>query len=714
VVSAMINLAHVLWPLGELERARRLVEEALTYAIQSGHVPTMAYGQYYKCLFEAVARDAARAMPHADALVGLSREHGLPFFLNSGTFYHGWTHWHAGDREAGAAEMRQGIALAREHGIGLTMPLYGLLLAEAEAEMGRVEVGLTSLDDLLPEIERTGQRWIEAELHRARGEILLKRDAANPAPAEEAFLIAIAVAKQQATRSFELRAALSLSKLYQSTGRPADAHAVLAQALEGFPALTLLPSGRKPAPSKARGAGDEGYRAGDEGPRALTPDPSAERERRDAAYAEMPELREAEALFEALADSDEVRAAMARREGRLKLQVAYGKALMSVRGFGAPETRAAFARASEFAQGAVDASARFATLYGVWLGAICQEGFAPGRLAAEDMLAESARTGDPAAAGVAHRAMGASLLYGGAFAEAIEHLDRAVALLETADSPELALRFNASPLAAARILRALAAFVTLDPDRAASEARRAVAEAESIGDAASQSYVYGWKAILEAVRRNAGEARADAERVLAITADRELRMWAPSATVVEEWARSFLGEGQFSAARVRQARPALMVVGLDLILGPVVVALAVEWEARAGRDGEGPALVEEMLANASRNGICWHEAELRRVRGEALAFGAEADPARAEAEFKAAIAIAREQGARAFALRAALSLARLYQAANRPADARAVLAPALEGFAPMSDVPEIFEAQALFAALDNEGVNLGAGLSVGS
>ena len=81
----------------------------------------------------------------------------------------------------------------------------------------------------------------DAELHRARGEILLKHDPTNPAPAEEAFLTAIAVAKQQGARSFELRAALSLAKLYQSTRRPADAHAVLAPALEGFPPTPEMP-----------------------------------------------------------------------------------------------------------------------------------------------------------------------------------------------------------------------------------------------------------------------------------------------------------------------------------------------------------------------------------------------------------------------------------------------------------------------------------------
>ena len=75
---------------------------------------------------------------------------------------------------------------------------------------------------------------MDAENRRIRGEILLKRDPADSAPAEEAFLTAIVIARQQKARSFELRAALSLAKLYQGTNRTADAHAVLAPALEGF------------------------------------------------------------------------------------------------------------------------------------------------------------------------------------------------------------------------------------------------------------------------------------------------------------------------------------------------------------------------------------------------------------------------------------------------------------------------------------------------
>ena len=130
--------------------------------------------------------------------------------------------------------MRRGAELLREQNVLMFDGLVKIALAEAEARAGDPDRAIAILDEALATSDRIGYRAFEAELHRARGEILLKRDPANPAPAEEAFLTAIAIAKQQGTRSFELRAALSLAKLYQSTGRPAEAHAILTPALEGF------------------------------------------------------------------------------------------------------------------------------------------------------------------------------------------------------------------------------------------------------------------------------------------------------------------------------------------------------------------------------------------------------------------------------------------------------------------------------------------------
>ena len=93
---------------------------------------------------------------------------------------------------------------------------------------------MARIDEALALAEQTDQHWTDAFLHRIRGDILLKADPENPARAEDAYLAAIAVARGQSARSFGLQAALKLAKLYQSTARPADAHAVLAPALEGF------------------------------------------------------------------------------------------------------------------------------------------------------------------------------------------------------------------------------------------------------------------------------------------------------------------------------------------------------------------------------------------------------------------------------------------------------------------------------------------------
>src|SRR5208283_3863129 len=133
--------------------------------------------------------------------------------------------------------------------------------------------------------------------------------------------------------------ALKLSKLYQSTARPVEAHAVLAPALEGY---------------------------------ASTP--------------EMPEIAEAQALLAALAETDEVKAEAARRQQRRQLHVAYGNALIAARGYGAPETAQAFARASASAVGEKDTPERLAADYGLWVGSIVRGELSAARAYADAFL----------------------------------------------------------------------------------------------------------------------------------------------------------------------------------------------------------------------------------------------------------------------------------------------------------------------------------------
>jgi predicted ATPase len=119
--------------------------------------------------------------------------------------------------------------------------LYGGLLTQLEVETLGAKCGLARIDDALRLATQTETRFALSFLHRIRGKILLRLNPADLASAEEAFRTAIAIAREQGSRSFELRAALSLAELYRAAARDADAHAALAPALEGFAPTPEMP-----------------------------------------------------------------------------------------------------------------------------------------------------------------------------------------------------------------------------------------------------------------------------------------------------------------------------------------------------------------------------------------------------------------------------------------------------------------------------------------
>ena len=425
--------------------------------------------------------------------------------------------------------MRRGAELLREQNVSDQRRAHQDCACRGRSPAGDVDRALAVLDEALATSERIGYRAFEAELHRTRGEILLKRDPTNPAPAEEAFQTAIAVAKQQGTRSFELRAALALAKLCQSTGRPADAQAVLAPALEGFPALSpLLPGldpgiGRDPAPSAARGAGDEGLAGRDEGSVALTPDlPRSARDRlspdprvkpgeeRGTAAAEMPEIVEAQALLTALADNEEVKADAVRRQRLTQLHTAYGNALIAARGFGAPETTEAFARARKSASGDKDAAERLAAIYGLWVGSDTRGELPSMRAHAVAFLSEVAARPDSPEAGVAHRAAGITCWFAGEYREARDHLERALALFQPGRDDDLAFRFGVDPGVAAMVYLAIASWPLGDVRRAISLVDNAQERSASVTYIGTHAYAKMHAALFELMRGDHSRAATNA------------------------------------------------------------------------------------------------------------------------------------------------------------------------------------------------------------
>jgi len=242
--AARAHLANTKWQLGEVGPARALVEEAVAHAVETGHVPTLVNAYFHKAHFEIVRGDAGAARRDAEIVAELSQENAITLFAAFGALQSAWACARLDRCESGARELRQGLAAYTDQGNKLFAPFFGGLLAEIEAQ-DDAEGALTRIDEALALAGETRERRSDAFLHRLRGEILLKCDQANTASAEDAFLTAIAIAQQQKTRSFELRAALNLARFYISTSRSADAHALLTSALPGFCRPRNFPRSRK-------------------------------------------------------------------------------------------------------------------------------------------------------------------------------------------------------------------------------------------------------------------------------------------------------------------------------------------------------------------------------------------------------------------------------------------------------------------------------------
>jgi predicted ATPase len=187
-------------------------------------------------------RAAPQVQELAQAGLELARQHNFPQWINMGTILFGWALAEQGQTAAGIDHMRQGIADWQAAEAGANVPYFLALLAEAYRRAGQVETALAVLIDALTVIEQTGERWYEAELHRLHGELRWLAGADETA-VETLFQQAQTVAQQQQAKSLELRATMSLCRLWQAQGKRAAAHALLAQVYgwftEGFDTTDL-------------------------------------------------------------------------------------------------------------------------------------------------------------------------------------------------------------------------------------------------------------------------------------------------------------------------------------------------------------------------------------------------------------------------------------------------------------------------------------------
>lgn len=192
-------------------------------------------------------REHGKVLAHGRDLERLAEGHGFAMLQDFASLRNGWALAVQGEAEAGIARIQQALANLEAIGARIVRAYHLGLLAEAQARHGRPEEGLALLAEALAEVERRGERCYEAELHRLRGELLLQSDPGNPGGAEACFQKALAVARRQSAKSWELRAATSLARLWQGQGRKSEARELLGGALgwftEGFDTKDLQEAG---------------------------------------------------------------------------------------------------------------------------------------------------------------------------------------------------------------------------------------------------------------------------------------------------------------------------------------------------------------------------------------------------------------------------------------------------------------------------------------
>jgi predicted ATPase len=243
-----------LWLLGYPEQARRWSDRAVMLAREAAYAYSLAISLAFSFWFHYFCQERTVAQERAEEVIAIATKQGLALTLAGGMIMQGWALAQQGQGEAGIAQIREGLAAFRATGAEHFLTIELTMLAEAYDAVGEPAAGLDVLAEAVAQVETTEERFWEAEIYRLKGELLLTaqgaglsrgavegmQDAESP---EECFLKAIEIARRQEGKSLELRATVSLGRLWQRQGKKDEARHMLADIYgwftEGFDMIDL-------------------------------------------------------------------------------------------------------------------------------------------------------------------------------------------------------------------------------------------------------------------------------------------------------------------------------------------------------------------------------------------------------------------------------------------------------------------------------------------
>jgi serine/threonine protein kinase/predicted ATPase len=398
------------------------------------------------------------------------------------------------------------------------------------------------------------------------------------------------------------------------------------------------------------------------------------------------------AVLQTLPDTPE----RARRE--LPLQVTLGVQLQVAQGYAAPEAERIYARARSLCEQMQEAPPLFRVLWGLWMYYFVRSELQRTLELAEQLFTLAQQAQDPAQLLQARMALAVTFLGLGDSVATREHMEQGIAMYDPKRHSSHTDLYGQDPGVTCLAFGAVALWLLGYPVQAVERSREAVSLGRELGQPSTLALALYFAAILRQYRREGAAVRENAEATIAIATEHGFALWLAAGLVMRGCALTEQGEWASGIAQLRQGFAAFVATGAATHR-TYHLALLAEALGREGRTEEGLGVLAEAMALMHDTGEAFHGAELHRLRGEFLLRqkAAEAEAARREAEacFRRALTIAREQQAKSLELRAAMSLTRLYLKQDRQAEARPLLAKCYDWFTEGFDTPDLQEAKAL-------------------
>ena len=233
-VSILSFRSITLWMLGYPEAALTDVDQVVKHAREIDHAPSLMYALLITSMTHLLVGNYAAATAQTDELLAVAEEKNTPFWKAFGRTVQGCALAEAGEDSDAVHQITSGIAALRSTGATWTLPSWLSYLGKSNADLRQFDDAWCCISEAMTAVETTKESWYEAEINRIAGEIALKSPQPDAAKAEVYFERALAVARQQQAKSWELRAAMSLARLWRDQGKVQQARELLAPAYGWF------------------------------------------------------------------------------------------------------------------------------------------------------------------------------------------------------------------------------------------------------------------------------------------------------------------------------------------------------------------------------------------------------------------------------------------------------------------------------------------------